>query len=270
VAEADARIIAIATQKGGVGKTTTAVNLATALAACELKILVVDLDPQGHASTSFGIEPDRRSPGTYELLSGAATLAETTLPTKVPGLAIVPAGKDLAGAEVELIELQDRLMRLKDALGAAQGWDLVLIDCPPSLGLLSLNALAAAHSVLIPLQPEFLALEGLAQTVRTIEMIRERFNPGLRLEGIVLTMMDRRNNLSVQVEQDARANFGALVFGTAIPRNVKVSEAPSHGLPVLLYDHKSAGAQAYIMLAGEVLGRLRNDGAAGARIAAGG
>jgi chromosome partitioning protein len=152
-------------------------------------------------------------------------------------------------------------MRLKTALGEARGWDLVLIDCPPSLGLLSLNALAAAHSVLIPLQPEFLALEGLAQTVRTIEMIRERFNPALRLEGIVLTMMDRRINLSVQVEQDARANFGALVFGTAIPRNVKVSEAPSHGVPVLLYDHKSAGAQAYIMLAGEVLGRLRKEAA---------
>ncbi|MBI3513526.1 MAG: ParA family protein [Proteobacteria bacterium] len=253
------RVIAVANQKGGVGKTTTAINLATALAATEHRVLVIDLDPQGNASTGFGIDRRARRQGTYEALIDGAVLADSAAPTGIPGLDIVTSSMDLAGAEIELVTLERREFRLQDALAAGPaGYDYVLIDCPPSLGLLTLNALVAADSVLVPMQCEFYALEGLSSLMRTIERVKRTLNPGLEIQGVVLTMFDKRNNLSNLVAADVRDHFGAKVFDTVIPRNVRVSEAPSHGQPVLIYDLRSPGAQAYIHLAGEVLKRARS------------
>jgi len=255
------RVLAIANQKGGVGKTTTAVNLATALAATGELVLLVDLDPQGNASTALGFARGERRTGSYALLARAHRLDQAARPSFVPNLSLVPADSDLAGAEIELAASERREYRLRDALASLRGaqsrHSFALIDCPPSLGLLTLNALVAADAVLVPLQCEFLALEGIAQFVHTVDLVQRRLNPSLRLQGIVLTMFDRRNSLSNLVAADARSFFGAQVYETVIPRNIRVSEAPSHGKPVLLYDFRSAGAQAYVRLAGEVLRRER-------------
>ena len=252
------RIIAIANQKGGVGKTTTAVNLATALAAADKKVLLFDLDPQGNASTGLGISRQSRSVTSYDVLVGAKPIKVATVPTSVPHLAVVAASVDLSGAEIELVAAERREYRLRDALsGQALDFDYVLIDCPPSLGLLTLNALVAAHAVLVPLQCEFYALEGLSHLVRTIERVKRHLNPTLEIQGVVLTMFDKRNNLSDLVAADVRDHFGDKVYDTVIPRNVRISEAPSHGKPVLLYDFRCPGAQAYVHLAGEVLRRER-------------
>jgi chromosome partitioning protein len=255
--------IAVANQKGGVGKTTTAINLATALAATGWRVLLIDLDPQGNASTGLGIGHALRDRSSYDVLTGGATLEESVVPTKVPRLDLVPATVDLSGAEIELVALEERTHRLDNALdSAASRWDVCLIDCPPSLGLLTINALVAAQSILVPLQTEFFALEGLSQLLQTIERIRARFNPELSILGVALTMFDRRNNLSSQVADDVRACLGKVVFDTVIPRNVRLSEAPSHGIPALIYDHRCPGSEAYIALARELIGRLPKEAAA--------
>jgi chromosome partitioning protein len=252
------RIIAVANQKGGVGKTTTTINLATALAAVQKSVLIVDLDPQGNASTGLGVSRADRTTNAYHVLIGEARLADATRHTDIPGLDVVPSGVDLSGAEIELIDIDQRLFRLKTALAGELGpYDYVLIDCPPALGLLTINALVAANAVLVPLQCEFFALEGVSHLMRTIERIKASHNPTLEIQGIVLTMFDRRNNLSDAVASDVRQYFGDKVYETVIPRNVRVSEAPSYGKPVLLYDLRCAGAQAYIHLASEVLQRER-------------
>jgi chromosome partitioning protein len=255
------RIFAVANQKGGVGKTTTAINLATALAAVGETTLLIDLDPQGNASTGLGLGRAERGTGTYQLLSEAIAFDEAAQPTSIPHLWIIPAEPALAGAEIELVESSGREYRLRQALAPLRTepspFGFVLIDCPPSLGLLTLNALVAADSVLVPLQCEFFALEGVTQLVRSIEAVRRGLNPQLRLQGIVLTMFDRRNNLSELVAADARGFFGEQVYETVIPRAIRISEAPSHGKPVLLYDFRSPGAQAYVRLAAELLKRER-------------
>ena len=251
------RVLAIANQKGGVGKTTTAINLATALAAVGERVLLIDADPQGNASTGLGIPPAARQVTVYDVLLGECTLAEAVTPTAVPGLEIAPSDPDLAGVELELGAAPRRSYRLRDAIQSLSGYGYVLIDCPPSLNLLTVNAMTAASAVLAPLQCEFFALEGLSQLMRTIELVRGSLNPALELQGLVLTMYDRRNGLSDAVAADVRAHFGDKVYDTVIPRNVRVSEAPSFGKPAIIYDLKCAGSQAYLKLAAEVIGRER-------------
>ncbi len=258
------RIITVANQKGGVGKTTTAINLATALAAIGEQVLIVDLDPQGNASTGLGIQRRDRKLSSYDLLIGSHTVEEAVIPTAVPNLSIVPSTLDLLGLEMEISQQADRVFRLKKALQRpdARRYSYVLVDCPPSFNLLTMNAMAAAHSILVPLQCEFFALEGLSQLLETINQVRRSVNPSLDIQGIVLTMFDARNNLAQQVVTDVRTHLGEKVYHTLIPRNVRVSEAPSYGKPAILYDLKCAGSQAYLQLASEVIQRERQRKAA--------
>lgn len=253
------RIITIANQKGGVGKTTTAINLATALAAIGEKVLVIDLDPQGNASTGLGIDRRERKFSSYDLLIGSHSVVKTVVATAVPNLDIVPSTMDLLGFEMEVANASNRVFLLKKALETAdaRAYSYVLVDCPPSFNLLTMNAMAAAHSVLVPLQCEFFALEGLSQLLDTVSQIKSTVNPGLDIQGIVLTMFDSRNNLAQQVVSDVRMHLGEKVYHTLIPRNVRVSEAPSYGKPAILYDLKCAGSQAYLQLASEVIQRER-------------
>ena len=260
------RVLALANQKGGVGKTTTAINLGTALAAIGERVLIIDLDPQGNASTGLGIDRRDRAVSTYEVLTGERRLHEAVTPTSVPRLWIAPSTLDLLGVELEIANSSDRTFRIRKALADIETFEVepgapftyVLFDCPPSLNLLTINALAAADSVVVPLQCEFFALEGLSQLMRTIEIVRTGLNPRLEIQGVVLTMFDRRNTLSAQVANDVRSHFGETVYQTVIPRNVRVSEAPSFGKPALVYDLKCAGSQAYLKLAREVVLRERD------------
>ena len=261
------RVLAICNQKGGVGKTTTAINLGTALAAIGEKVLVIDLDAQGNASTGLGISPDNRHITTYDVLATKASIAQAALPTLVPNLFIVPANSDLVGLEAELLGEQNRSFKMRDAIVALnaaqrgrpseQPFNYILIDCPPSLNVLTLNAMVAANSVLVPVQCEFFALEGISQLKQTIDGVRASLNPSLEIQGVVLTMHDQRARLSDEVATEVRNTFGSKVYATMIPRNVKIAEAPSHGKPILLYDFKSAGSQAYVQLASEIIERER-------------
>ena len=256
-----ARVLAVSNQKGGVGKTTTAINLGTALAAIGERVLIVDMDPQGNASTGLGVPRETRRVTIYDVVVDQRSIDDAAVQTTVPGLWIVPADADMSGVEIELSQADRRSYRLRDALRAHDegptGYDYVLIDCPPSLNLLTLNAMAAADAVLVPLQCEFFALEGLSQLMRTIDMVRHSLNPSLEIQGLVLTMFDRRSALSGQVANDVRAHFGDKVYDSVIPRNVRVAEAPSFGKPALIYDLKCAGSQAYLRLAREVVKRER-------------
>jgi chromosome partitioning protein len=266
------RILAIANQKGGVGKTTTAINLGTALAAVGERVLVIDFDPQGNASTGLGVPTDSRTKTSYDAMMGTATLFDAAVPTAIPGLHVVPANSDLVGLEKELTNDRNRPYKLRDALVALaarlrscpadQQFKYVLIDCPPSLNLLTLNAMAAAHAVLVPVQCEFFALEGISQLKETIDQIRATLNPGLEIQGVVLTMHDARTSLSKEVASEVRAFFGSKVYESVIPRNTRVAEAPSHGKPILLYDYDCAGSQAYIRLATEIIEREKRNKAA--------
>jgi len=257
---AKSRVLAVSNQKGGVGKTTTAINLGTALAAIGQRALIVDMDPQGNASTGLGVPRETRRVTIYDVIVDGRAVREAAVETAVPGLHIIPADADMSGVEIELSQADRRSYRLRDALAAQDAdrpYDYVLIDCPPSLNLLTLNAMAAADAVLVPLQCEFFALEGLTQLMKTVDMVRQSLNPKLEIQGLVLTMYDRRNALSGQVEADVRAHFGDKVYDSVIPRNVRVSEAPSFGKPALIYDLKCAGSQAYLRLAREVVARER-------------
>ncbi len=260
------RVIAVANQKGGVGKTTTAINLGTALAAIGRRVLVLDCDAQGNASTGLGVEPVARRKTSYDVLVGEGTLAEAILPTKVPNLDLVPGDENLAGVETILHSDPRKNFKLREAFDAlvksGKHYDTVLIDCPPSLSAVTINAMTAANAVLVPLQCEFLALEGLSQLLRTVDLVRGALNPDLEIQGVVLTMYDKRNNLSDQVAGEVRSFFGTKVYQTVIPRNVKLSEAPSFGVPAILYDHKCSGSEAYIMLAQELMQRERERAAA--------
>ena len=253
---APCRVLAVVNQKGGVGKTTTTINLGTAMAAVGKRVLIVDCDPQGNASTGLGITRAARGAGCYELMFDGLSVEDVAQPTAIPNLSIITSSADLAGAEIQLVTMERREYRMKDALDrSANNFDLMLIDCPPSLNLITLNALIAANALLVPLQAEFYALEGLTSLMQTIDAIRGRFNPDLEVEGVVLTMYDKRNGLTAAVERDVRDYFKEKVFDTVIPRNVRVSEAPSHGKPVLVYDMKCPGSKAYMKLAGELLKR---------------
>jgi len=261
------RVLVVANQKGGVGKTTTAINLSTALAAIGEPTLVIDIDPQGNASTGLGVPRAARTITTYDVLMGEAKLEDAIVQTRIPKLSLVSSTVDLSGAELEMIDMERRNFRLKDALDeysvhGANPFSYILIDCPPSLTLLTVNAMTAADAVVVPLQCEFFALEGLSQLLKTIDLVRANLNPTLEIQGIVLTMFDKRNKLSDQVAADVRENMGAKVYNTVIPRNVRISEAPSHGVPALVYDLRCPGSQAYIKLAGELIQRERIGAAA--------
>jgi len=247
------KIISIANQKGGVGKTTTAINLSTAMVSIDKKVLLIDSDPQGNASTGMGIFENDRSPSLYDLLSNGKFDEKAIKTTLIPNLDIITSTQDLAASEIELVEVENRESRLKNIIKKISGYDYFFIDCPPALGLLTINGLVAASSVIVPLQCEFFALEGLSALTNTIESIKQNFNPNLEIEGVVLTMYDKRNSLSELVENDVRGVFGDKVYKTIIPRNVKISEAPSHGKPVLIYDTSCVGSKAYIDLAKEVI-----------------
>tara|TARA_B100001142_G_C14118819_1_gene572176 strand:+ start:68 stop:841 length:774 start_codon:yes stop_codon:yes gene_type:complete len=250
-----AKIYSIINQKGGVGKTTTTINLGTAMAACGANVLIIDMDPQGNLSTGMGVEKVKREKGVYNILIDNLSINDAVIKTEIPNLNLIPSNEDLLGIDIELSNESDRVMRLKKALEDLNSYDYILLDCPPSLSLLTLNALVASTGALVPLQAEFYALEGLSQLLKTIEDIKNSVNHDLMLEGVIITMFDGRNNLSNQVEQDVRSYLGTEVFTTKIPRNIRLSEAPSHGLPALIYDHKCSGSAAYINLAREVLNK---------------
>jgi chromosome partitioning protein len=260
------RVLVVANQKGGVGKTTTAINLGTALAAIGQSTLIIDIDPQGNASTGLGITESERRRTIYDVLLGETSLADAVMATRIPNLWLVPSTVDLSGAELELVDRRDRNFILRTAMASLPKhvgkFSYVLIDCPPSLTLLTVNAMAAANAVVVPLQCEFFALEGLSQLLKTIDLVRGNLNPDLEIQGIILTMFDKRNRLAVQVAEDVRAHMGEKVYDTMIPRNVRISEAPSHGLPALIYDLRCPGSQAYIKLAGEMIKRERASQAA--------
>ena len=263
-----ARLLAVANQKGGVGKTTTAVNLATALAAVGQRVLLMDLDPQGNATTGLGVRRADIRASAYDVLFDSQPITLVAMPTKVPRLSLVASSIHLSGAEIELVNASEREYRLRQALHADLPYDYVIIDCPPALGLLTLNALAAVDAIVVPLQCEFFALEGLSHLVKTIERVRAKFNPDLTLHGVVLTMYDPRNRLSAMVEDDVRDHFGDQVYQTVIPRNVRLSEAPSYGLPAIIYDMNCAGAQAYLRLAREIIRRERDHKKSSAQVKA--